>query len=28
VEDMLKWFYNMSVMRRTEVTADALYKSK
>ena len=27
-EEMLKYFYNMSVMRRTEITADALYKSK
>ena len=27
-EEMLKYFYNMSVMRRTEVTADSLYKSK
>lgn len=27
-EEMLKYFYNMAVMRRTEVTADALYKAK
>lgn len=27
-EEMLKHFYNMSVMRRTEITADSLYKAK
>jgi pyruvate dehydrogenase E1 component alpha subunit len=27
-EEMMKYFKNMSVMRRTEITADNLYKSK
>ena len=27
-EELMKYFVNMSVMRRTEITADNLYKSK
>ena len=27
-EELMKYFTNMSVMRRTEITADNLYKSK
>lgn len=27
-EELMKYFVNMSIMRRTEVTADNLYKSK
>ena len=27
-EEMMKYFYDMVVMRRTEITADNLYKAK
>ena len=27
-EELMKYFYDMSVMRRTEITADNLYKQK
>jgi hypothetical protein len=27
-EELMKYFVNMSVMRRTEITADNLYKAK